>query len=118
MKLYLSGPMTDQPDYNHPAFHQAAAKLREMGHEVLSPAEDEYGAPRSLSVEANDNWIALMRRAIPMLCSCEAMVQIGNWWDSRGAKLEFEVARGLEMQVYSIIEPAADDSLPFLWKTA
>lgn len=39
MKLYIAGPMTGLPDLDFPAFHEAAAKLRAQGHEVINPAE-------------------------------------------------------------------------------
>ena len=39
MKMYLSGPMTGMAENNFPAFHDAAAKLRAGGHEVVNPAE-------------------------------------------------------------------------------
>jgi len=39
MKLYLAGPMRGYPEFNHPAFHAAAAELRASGHAVFNPAE-------------------------------------------------------------------------------
>lgn len=38
MKVYLAGPMRGKEDHNFPAFHFAAAKPREQGYEVFSPA--------------------------------------------------------------------------------
>lgn len=95
MKLYLSGPMTGLQDMNYPAFHEAAGKLREMGHEVLSPAERELTVPQT-----DEFWHDLMKRGIRMLLECECLVQLDKWWDSKGACAEFQVAVALGMNVY------------------
>lgn len=44
--VYLSGPMTGLPDFNYPAFHDAAQRLRSIGHRVESPAENPPPARR------------------------------------------------------------------------
>jgi hypothetical protein len=38
-RLYLSGPMSNLPDLNFPAFHSMAARLRAAGHQVVNPAQ-------------------------------------------------------------------------------
>ena len=38
-QLYLAGPMSNKPYFNFPKFHEYAAKLREQGYTVFSPAE-------------------------------------------------------------------------------
>lgn len=40
--FYVAGPMRGHPEFNHPAFHAAAAKLRDKGHEVFNPAERDF----------------------------------------------------------------------------
>lgn len=41
MKIYLAGPMRGYENFNFPAFDYAAAKLREQGHFVFSPADKD-----------------------------------------------------------------------------
>ena len=39
MKLYIAGPMTGYPEWNFPAFREAARELRMRDFEMVSPAE-------------------------------------------------------------------------------
>ena len=41
VRVYLCGPMRKYPEFNHPAFHQAARLLRAEGYDVFSPAEHD-----------------------------------------------------------------------------
>lgn len=46
MKVYVSGPMRGYLDYNFPAFYRAEDVLKQLGHDVFSPARrdaDKYG---------------------------------------------------------------------------
>ena len=40
-RVYIAGPMTGLPAFNYPAFHAAAATLRQAGYVVENPAENE-----------------------------------------------------------------------------
>ena len=40
IRLYLSGPMTSQPEFNRPGFMDAEARLTEAGFLVLNPARN------------------------------------------------------------------------------
>jgi hypothetical protein len=90
---YISGPMTGLPDYNRPAFNKAAEYLRKQGHVVWNPAEEfdsEYILPRKI----------YMRRDIEALLKCESIVMLKGWENSSGARLELEIARELEMNIF------------------
>lgn len=39
MRIYIAGPMRGYPNFNFPAFDEAAARGRALGHEIISPAE-------------------------------------------------------------------------------
>ena len=39
-RIYLAGPMTGLPEFNYPAFHAEAARLRQLGYHVENPAEN------------------------------------------------------------------------------
>lgn len=39
MRAYLAGPMSNIPQFNFPAFDDAAADLRARGWDIVSPAE-------------------------------------------------------------------------------
>lgn len=91
--IYLAGPMTGLPEHNFPAFHAAAAVLRERGHQVVSPAE----------VNAADvgkwAWEQFMRVDLALLVKCERIAMLPGWQQSKGAKLEHHVATEIGMPV-------------------
>ena len=90
--IYLSGPMSGLPDYNYPAFHAAAAKLRALGYVVENPAENPEPPCKS--------WEGYMRLALAQLVRCEVTVRLPGWQSSRGAVIESSLSRILGMGVY------------------
>lgn len=91
MRVYVSGPMTGHPDLNFPAFHDAAARLRAVGYDVVNPAEinPDHGA----------TWSECLRADIAALVTCDAIAMLSAWQTSRGAKLERDIATALGMRV-------------------
>lgn len=90
-RLYLAGPMSGLPDFNYPAFHAQAARLRAIGWQVENPAENP--AP------ACGSWGAYMRLAIAQLVQCDSIWLLPGWQDSRGARIEHDLATALGMTV-------------------
>ncbi len=91
MRVYIAGPMTGRPDFNYPAFHAQAARLREFGYDVVNPAESPEPPCKS--------WEGYMRMALAQLVTCEAICLLPGWAESRGALIERRLAQDLRMHV-------------------
>ena len=95
--IYLSGPMSGLPDYNYPAFHATAKRLRALGHTVLNPAEvDELHNP---TPGTHQPWSWYMRHALRMIADAERVVVLDGWHKSRGALEEVRIAGMLDIPV-------------------
>lgn len=90
MKVYISGPMTGRPDYNKPAFMEAEKIIMEMGHDPVNPA--------TLPHDHGRTWGEYMREDIKALMDCEAILMLDGWIDSRGARIEYELAVSLGIE--------------------
>lgn len=93
--IYISGPMSGYLNKNYDAFNEAAAKLRMQGYEVLNPAE-----PPEID---GWEWADYMRRDIVMLMEADTIATLPNWDQSRGAKIEVDLAKNLGMNVIEVI---------------
>ncbi|MDH0292344.1 DUF4406 domain-containing protein [Pseudomonas sp. GD04087] len=100
-RIYLAGPMTGLPEFNYPAFHAEATRLRQLGYHVENPAENNAPADTSGS--------GYLRLALAQLITCDSIAMLPGWHNSEGARLECHVASKLGMQVFTasqITEPA------------
>jgi hypothetical protein len=93
-RIYVAGPMTGLPEFNFPAFHAAAAKLRSLGYEVENPAENPTPPCGS--------WLAYMRMAVAQVATCDAVVLLPGWEASKGARVEFHLAEGMGLRVLTL----------------
>lgn len=94
--IYISGPMTGYPDLNFPAFNRAANALRAVGFPVINPAD--------FGVTPNETWAECLKRDIHVLVSCQQVVTLDGWQQSKGARLECHVANELGIPVTSFFE--------------
>ena len=108
-RIYISGPMTGYPGCNFAAFHDAAERLARAGWQVFNPAEN-FGGRTDLPREA------YLRLDLAMLAQCEAIAMLSGWEDSRGARLEYAVARELGCVVIDAAtsQPLASAPTPVL----
>ena len=101
-KVYLAGPMSGIPQFNFPAFFDAALMLRDCGFEVVSPAEidneEDKGAalassdgdPTNRVAMNNKTWGDFLARDVKLIADSglDGIVFLPGWTLSRGAKLE------------------------------
>jgi hypothetical protein len=90
-RIYVAGPMSGIEDYNFPAFNAAAAKLRAEGWQVENPAEHELAD--------NLEWADYMAYDLTRLGLCGAIHLLPGWSKSKGAMIEWNIARSLGMKV-------------------
>ena len=94
MRIYISGPMTGIPEFNFPAFNQAATRLRGCGLDVVNPAE--------INKDTTMSWEDCMRADIKALCDCDTIVMLPGWENSKGAHLEVHIAHRLGIRVLGL----------------
>lgn len=92
-RVYIAGPMTGLPEFNYPVFNAAAKRLRELGFEVENPAENP--------VPHCGSWLGYMRLAIRQLSKCDGVALLPGWQQSRGARIEHQLATQLGLVVVS-----------------
>lgn len=90
-RIYIAGPMSGLPELNYPAFHAMAAQLRAAGRHVENPAENP--APHC------NSWLGYMRLAVAQLATCDTVVMLHGWEQSRGARVEYQLAVGMGLRV-------------------
>lgn len=115
LKVYLAGPMRGLPEFNFPAFHAAAATLRDMGYEVFSPAEQDekrWGADATAGIRDErslDERLGLpsggaLRRCLSddfnyIVNEAEGIAFLKGWERSSGALAEYMAARAIGLSM-------------------
>lgn len=89
MRIYIAGPMTGLPQFNYPAFFEAAERLRALGHQVENPADNPPPPCKT--------WRGYMRLALRQLVTCDAVALLPGWEESRGARIERRLANDLDL---------------------
>ncbi|NLF01127.1 MAG: DUF4406 domain-containing protein [Anaerolineales bacterium] len=96
-RIYIAGPMTGLPEWNFPAFFAAAEALRAGGYEPVNPAEAFGGDTTRTHQE-------YMREACRQLATCQGILLLDGWRESKGAVFEAGIAHVTGMQFHTIGE--------------
>lgn len=91
-KIYISGKITGlTPDQAFSLFNNAELYLSERGYEVINPM--------TIPHEHDKSWLSYMRNDLKALLDCEAIFMLYNWKDSKGAKVEHDLAESLGLEI-------------------
>lgn len=89
MKVYISGMVTGLPAFIYrKQFERAELKLRLSGYNVYNPVK-----------EKDFTWAQFMKKDIKALCDCDAIYLLKTWRMSKGARLEYDIAKALGMEI-------------------
>jgi len=106
MNIYIAGPMRSKPEFNFPAFFEAAEWLSSLGLNPINPAEfdvDRGFDPRSGRGQlVTPEFIAdAIRRDVGLILDeAEGILMLPGWTESIGASAEYALARWKELPVF------------------
>ncbi|WP_107039941.1 DUF4406 domain-containing protein [Brumimicrobium mesophilum] len=90
--IYIAGKITGMEEKAFELFGMAEKALVEFGHRVINPMK--------LPHDHDKTWSSYMRECIQYLVTADSIFLLPNWKESPGAKVEFQIATALEMNVY------------------
>lgn len=86
MRVYISGRITGLNDkLVEGKFRAAETLLKDLGFEPVSPLKN--------GLDSSHTWEEHMTKDIEMLMPCDAVFMLDNWKLSRGARIEYNIAR-------------------------
>lgn len=98
MKIYISGPITNNPRYKE-QFAEAAVKIKELGHEPINPVNLQC-----VLDPLTTSWDEYMTVCIPLLSICQGIYMLDGWQSSKGAVQEFWQAWANDLRIFRRLE--------------
>ena len=88
MKVYIAGKITNNPNYKED-FKKAEDYLVEQGHSVINPCKCQGFSYRDY-----------IDMGLCELMHCDAIYMLNGWMGSVGARLEFNYAHSVGMNIF------------------
>jgi len=92
MRIYISGPITGTSDFRE-RFRTAAERLTKLGIDFVNPAELYKTMPGAAHVD----YIKVCKS---MISTCDAMMVLPGFNDSKGCMAEYELAKKLGLPIW------------------
>lgn len=116
MKIYIAGPMRGIPEFNFPAFHDAAAYFLAWGCEVFNPAARDNekhgtdiskgnleGCEEKAAKDHGFNLREALGADLAWICAeADAIALLPGWRNSKGATAEHATAVALGLKVIEL----------------
>lgn len=103
MKIYISGKITGREALARREFAEAKRLLEKLGHTGVNPFDN--------GLRDEDPWEEHLAADIISLMECDAIYLLPGWEKSRGASLEYAIARRSNKTVFTL----KDDILNTIW---
>lgn len=105
--LYLAGPMTGYPRWNFDAFEAGTKALRDVGFQVISPAEldllEGFDPDAPTENYSQEDFVRHIRRdANLILNEADGLALLDGWGASRGALFEVSIATMLRLPIRGV----------------
>lgn len=92
MKVYISGKISDCPNYMD-IFSRAECDLLNEGKEVVNPARVMANFPKET------RYVEYMAMSLRLLDECDTIYLLTNWYSSYGARIEYLYALSQNKEV-------------------
>lgn len=89
--IYISGKITGIEQSAPAIFAKAESFLFECGYKPINPMKLPHNHDKT--------WLAYMREDLAALILCDAIFMLSNWKESRGAKIEHNLALSLGLNI-------------------
>jgi hypothetical protein len=98
-RAYLSGPMSGYKDWNIPFFNEVAGILRSQNWEILNPGEWEEQQFRNHAECLRFDILQIVQDK-----EIDHIILLPGWQDSKGAVVEFVVAKALNLKCLEYVD--------------
>lgn len=97
MRIYLSGKISGLP------YEEAFSNFEKAERALTTGSNDNLIIPEIVNpmrlCDHSWSWEECMKKDIEALCTCDAIYLLKNFYESRGARIEYDLAKTLKLKI-------------------